>query len=310
VKPEIEAYLRDNGARYTTKALRAQLLRAGHEALEVDTALAETEAVRAPKLRETQDLRGQFWGVAFLINLVVLIVVTVLVSQSSSAYASAYAGAVFAVLGIAMLIGLGISGSIGSSLLPGNRLLVALVAPAVAALVLGGACYAMMQPGTGSSGSPPETKHPGTMELQIDAPVQFTGSASVTCYTDPDAFAVSSNELGSIGGKLVSVSINAMGSPLIQPSDSERKAYVQIQVADVSAQQIWDFGVSSVADGLPMHAVDGASGSITFEGLTQQPLPGVSPLPDLDSISGSIIWTCDLESQIVSSNRPRSSNGP
>ena len=36
MRPEIEAYLRDNGARYTTKALRTQLIHAGHDPAEID----------------------------------------------------------------------------------------------------------------------------------------------------------------------------------------------------------------------------------------------------------------------------------
>lgn len=139
MRPEIEAYLREHGGRYTTKALRTQLIHAGHEPAEVDAALAETEQARAPQFAATRVLRGRFWRWAFLINLVVLVGVTALTSQFTS-----YAGAVFVVLGIALLIGLGISGSIGRSFLPRSGLLVALVAPALAALLLGGWCMAMV----------------------------------------------------------------------------------------------------------------------------------------------------------------------
>ena len=38
MRPEIDAYLRSNGAKYTTKALRAQLIHAGHDPGEVDAA--------------------------------------------------------------------------------------------------------------------------------------------------------------------------------------------------------------------------------------------------------------------------------
>ena len=167
MRPEIEAYLRENGARYTTKALRAQLLRGGYEAPEIDAALEETEAARAPQLASAKALRSQFWGLAFVLNLVVLVVVSAVVSDNSP-----YAGATFLVLGIAMLIGLGISGSIGSAFLTGRGLLVALAVPAVAALILGGTCFAMMG---GVGVTPPQlTVTAGTMKLAIDAPLAFT----------------------------------------------------------------------------------------------------------------------------------------
>ena len=46
MRPEIEAYLREHGARYTTDALRRELINAGHAPAEVDAALRETEGSR------------------------------------------------------------------------------------------------------------------------------------------------------------------------------------------------------------------------------------------------------------------------
>ena len=140
MRPEIEAYLRDNGARYTTKALRKQLIHAGHDPAEIDAALLETEQARKPQLEQTQALRSRFWGLTFLINFVVLIIATVLVAQSSS-----LAGAAFFVLGIAMLLALIVTGNIGRALLPRRGMLVALTVPTVGALLLGGWCLASMR---------------------------------------------------------------------------------------------------------------------------------------------------------------------
>jgi lipopolysaccharide export LptBFGC system permease protein LptF len=145
MRPEIESYLRDNGARYTTKALRRQLITAGHDPAEIDAALATTEEARGPQLAATRALRSRFWGWAFLINFVVLVGVTALVSSFNS-----YAGAAFMVLGIAMLIGLAIFGSIGRALLDRSGLVVALVVPVVAALLLGGWCLALMRGSMGA----------------------------------------------------------------------------------------------------------------------------------------------------------------
>lgn len=139
MRPEIEAYLRSNGAKYTTKALRAQLIHAGHDAAEVDAALAETEAARAPELARVSALRGRFWMWVIVLNLVGLVVATIWAFQGSS---RGYAGAVPIVLGIALIIGLGISGLIGRSMLA-RGIATALIVPVIFTLILTGSCMAM-----------------------------------------------------------------------------------------------------------------------------------------------------------------------
>ena len=138
--PEIEAYLRKNGAKYTTKALRLQLLHAGYEASEIDAALQETDAARAPQFAGTQALRSRFWRWGFLLNAatLALVVAWVLIRGNGT-----WAVAVVVVLGIFLLIGLGISGLIGRAFL-GRGLSVALIAPIIFAVVLGGICAAGM----------------------------------------------------------------------------------------------------------------------------------------------------------------------
>lgn len=290
MRREIEDYLRKNGARYTTKSLRRQLLHAGYEAPEVDAALEETEAPRAPRFAETKALRSQFWGLAFIVNLVVLVGVSAVVSGTSP-----YAGATFIVLGIAMLIGLGISGSIGSSLLPGMGLFVALAVPTVAALILGGACFAMMRPGSGGVQS---TRAPGTMELRIDPPLAFSGSGAATCETFTDSFSVNSTDLGSIGDKPVSASVGTAPPDADHPADGGHRIAVGVSVLDTGAGFAYAFG--GTADAL---AAGDVAGSISFEGLMQQDT-GAGPLSGQDSISGTISWTCDVKFQVSSSNYP------
>jgi len=301
MNPKIEDYLRKNGAEYTTKALRGQLLKAGYEATEIDAALKETEAARAPQLARTKALRSQFWVAASVVNFVVLIVVTGLVGSNT------YAGAVFIVLGIVMLLGLGISGTIGSALLAGRGLFFALAVPVVVALILGGTCFAMMQPGSGT-GMEPSTTYPGSMSLRIDAPLPFTGSGAATCETLTDVFSVTATDLGSIGEMPVSVFMNGPGSPLVQPGDGDRKVYVEVRVSEANPKGGYVFGVPSMEEGVPMRPADGASGRIELHGL-QQFVTGASPLEGQDSISGTITWTCDLDSPYVNSNLPGSSNG-
>jgi uncharacterized membrane protein len=139
MRTEIEAYLRDNGARYTSKALRQQLIHAGYEASEVEAALQETEAARAPRFAETRALRSRFWWAAVALNLAGLVVATIWAFQGPN---QIYAGAVPVVLGFFLLIGLGISGLIGRSMLA-RGMGMALLVPVIFTVVLTGACMAM-----------------------------------------------------------------------------------------------------------------------------------------------------------------------
>jgi hypothetical protein len=146
MRPEIEAYLRNNGAKYTTRALRQQLIHAGHDPAEVDAALQETEAARAPQFVATSTIRSRFWLLVWGLNIAGLVVATIWAFQGSSA---AYAGAVPMVLGVFLLLGLMISGFIGRSML-GRGIAVALIVPVVFTLILTGACMAMFGPPTGA----------------------------------------------------------------------------------------------------------------------------------------------------------------
>jgi hypothetical protein len=145
MKPEIEDYLRKHGGKYTTKALRKQLLFAGHDAAEVDAALAETEATRAPQFEETRQLRRRFWLVAIGLHLIALVAATAWWALWIN---SAYAGFVPFILGFFLIIGLLISGLIGRGLL-GRGVAVALVVPLISAALLGGTCMAMAGPRVG-----------------------------------------------------------------------------------------------------------------------------------------------------------------
>lgn len=146
MRPEIETYLGQNGAKYTTKALRQQLLHAGHEAGEVDAALQETETTRAPQFAQTRAIRSRFWWAAIALNAAGLVVATIWAFQGPSA---TYAGAVPIVLGIVLLISLGISGLIGRSLL-GRGMAVALLVPLIFTVLLTGTCMAMFGLPTGA----------------------------------------------------------------------------------------------------------------------------------------------------------------
>lgn len=146
MRSEIDAYLRTNGPKYTTKALRQQLIHAGYDAGEVDAALQETEAARAPQFAETRALRSRFWWAAIGLNVVGLVVATIWAFQGPN---QIYAGVVPVVLGFFLLIGLGISGLIGRSML-GRGMGMALLVPIIFTVVMTGACMAMFGLPTGA----------------------------------------------------------------------------------------------------------------------------------------------------------------
>lgn len=143
MRPEIEAYLREHGAKYTTDALRRQLIAAGHDPAEIDAALRDMEEARAPQLAETRRLRRRFWLSAIGLHVAALVVATVWVLLGGTS--PTYFPIAVVVLGVVLLIGLGISGLIGRVLL-GRGMAVALVVPLISALALGGTCMAMAGP--------------------------------------------------------------------------------------------------------------------------------------------------------------------
>ena len=273
MRPEIEAYLRENGAKYTTKALRQQLIHAGHEPAEVDAALQESEAARAPQLAATTAMRSRFWLWVWGINVAGLVVATIWAFQASS---RAYAGAVPIVLGFFLLIGLGISGLIGRSML-GRGVWVALIVPAVVTLLLTGTCMALFGPPSGLS------SRSGTVELTIDGPLGFSGSGSAVCEVYPTYVNVFANDVGPIGDRVVGVTIGTG-----EANGSQGDALLGIDIVNQSTGE-----GSSYAQALfPMNGPsNGVSGTVTFEGLRK--LLSESPIVDPDLISGTVSWTCE-----------------
>ena len=146
MRPEIESYLQSNGSKYTTKALRQQLIHAGHDPAEVDAALQETEAARTGQFAETTSMRRRFWLWVWGLNIAGLVVATIWAFQGPS---STYAPAVPIVLGFFMLIGLGISGLIGRSMLA-RGMGAAMLVPVIFTVILTGSCMAMFGLPTGA----------------------------------------------------------------------------------------------------------------------------------------------------------------
>jgi hypothetical protein len=139
VRPEIEAYLHDHGAEYTAEAVRGKLIEAGHDPAEVDAALAEWRRGQSEQAA-TPAVSGRiYWMLALAIQLVVLGVSAYQLGRSTQSFANGS----WIVLAFALLLGLGITGFIGRSLVGRRGLWVGLALPLASALLLGGTCLNM-----------------------------------------------------------------------------------------------------------------------------------------------------------------------
>jgi hypothetical protein len=230
MKPEIETYLREQGATYTPEALRRALVDAGHDPVEVDAALKDWQAGATNPASAKTDLR-RFWRWAFGLHLAVLVAIGIL-SLVIGSFAGGSWG-LLVILAVVLLIGLGISGLVGSGVLRSSGLFVALLMPAISALLIGGTCLALG--GSYLLQSPPRT---GVMELHIEDPLSFNESGAATCqdFGGTSGFLVSAESLGTLDGSIISVSIDASPSlpvtnlsiTLSPKSGTERAVYYSV----------------------------------------------------------------------------------
>ena len=142
MQPEIRRYLEEHGETYTTDALRDGLLGAGHDAAEVDAALREWREERQPAASE--EGRRTFGRWAIGLHAAALALMALWISTRPEGFLYGSGGIVLVVLGTALLIGWAISRAIGRALLRSTALWVALIVPAVSAVLIGGSCFAMM----------------------------------------------------------------------------------------------------------------------------------------------------------------------
>ena len=296
MKPEIEAYLREHGATYTSDALRKALIAAGHDPADVDAALHEWESTRAgdatPAGAGTKDERT-FRNGALGVHVGVLVgtFLTVIIFNGTDALGIAVIGAV--VLTIFLAIGLAISYLIGRALLPRTGAMVALVVPVIAAFALGGTCLAIMD------GMIPTPATPGTVELQIDPPLSFEGSGAANCFVQPEAagVSVSAEDLGTLEGRVVSVSLDSFAqaedpnAPAPAPEQGlDLSMYISLRSESESEMPISYAPIFSSRLELDA-SPDRRFGTITFEGLAPEPSEG-DPVPG-EPISGTLTWNCE-----------------
>ncbi len=158
---------------------------------EVDAALQETEASRGPRFAETRAVRSRFWLFVWGLNVAGVVVATIWAFQSSS---RGYAGAAPIVLGFFLLMGLGISGLIGRSML-GRGVAVALIVPVVFTLLLRADAWPSLARRRHSVPT-------GTVELTINAPLRVPGSGPANCEVYPTYVNVYANDVGPIGDRV------------------------------------------------------------------------------------------------------------
>jgi len=302
MKPEIEAYLREHGEKYTSDALRQQLIDAGHAPDEVDAALREWEEGRAkararPATGAGDERTFRRWALWLHIGALVAMVVLVVALNGTAALGLALIGAV--VLGLFLAVGWVISGLIGRALLPRAGLAVALVVPLISALILGGTCFALMDAAT------PTPPRPGVLELQVGSPWDFNESGSAQCYLEsaPASFSIYADNLGQLDGYTVSVSVDSFAvsddpnAPAPAPGSGAESSLGLFIAFNPTSESIPSIGYTNTVDSeLELKtSADAASGTITFAGLAPEPETDPDALPGPGPISGTLTWTCEQD---------------
>ncbi|HTI29584.1 MAG TPA: hypothetical protein VL687_04430 [Methylomirabilota bacterium] len=279
MNPAIKRYLDEHGATYTPEALRKGLLDAGYDPAEVDAAVASWNAAAASGPEAARRRTFGAWALRLHILALLVVFVALVALKGTGAIGTALLGC--AVLGVFLVIGWAISSLIGRALL-GTGVTVALLAPAISAIIIGGSCFALL---SSAIGTPPRQ---GTVTLELDAPRAFAGSGGANCYIGGGIVGVnvSSQQLGTTDGKQVSVQVYWYG-----PTD--RSVSVLLDVTSQSEQP----ESYSTIPGTKLDATvggDAFTGTIRFEGLAAEPGSGGQGAPDAPaSISGTVTWDCE-----------------
>ena len=286
--PEIKRYLDEHGATYTRDALRASLIDAGHDPAAVDTALVQWEATRTGRGADPEKRRtfGR-WAIGLHVAALVAVFILIVALKGTTAVGVALLGC--AVLGVALVIGWAISSLIGRALLPGAGAVVALIVPAISALLLGGTCFALLN---AAVGTPP---HQGTVHLEILAPRAFDASGDASCYVGRGSpgVQVNSQSLGTLDGKPVSVSVGWYSDDPNNPAPGSSTSISVFLEATGEGEKGPVFFSVIFSTKLEVDvAPEGLTGTIRFEGLAEEPTgaPGQPSTPE--ALSGSVSWDC------------------
>ena len=285
--PEIKRYLDEHGATYTRDALRVSLIDAGHDPAAVDAALVQWEAARTGTGADA-DKRRRFgrWAIGLHVAALVAVFIMIVALKGTTAVGVALLGC--AVLGVALVLGWLISSLIGRALLPGGGVILALVVPAISALLLGGTCFALLN---SAIGTPP---HQGTVHLEILAPRAFDASGGASCYIDGGSAGVqvNSQSLGTLDGNPVSVSVGWYSDDPNNPAPGSSTSISVFLGAKGEGEGPVFFSVIFSTKLEVDVAPEGLTGTIRFEGLAEEPTgaPGQPSTPE--ALSGSVSWDC------------------
>jgi hypothetical protein len=285
VNPKIRRYLEDHGATYTPEALRKGLLDAGYDPGEVEAAISGWNAMEADAVGAAGRRAFGRWALWLHLVSVAAVFLLIVALKGTTAIGTALLGC--AILGVALVIGWLISSAIGRALLPHGGLVIALVVPAISALLLGGSCFALL---ASAIGTPPRQ---GTVDLELVAPRAFEGSGGANCYTGGGlvGIEVSSRPLGTLDGKEVSVYVSWYGDDQNNPAPASRTD-VSVQLIPASGPDgAESFGTIFSTELQGEAAPDALTGVIHFTGLASEPQgPGSTPSPE--AISGTVSWDC------------------
>lgn len=284
MNPAIKRYLDEHGATYTPEALRKGLLDAGYDPAEVDAALSGWNPSQSPgpeaQARRTFRQAALWLHVGALLAVFVLLVTL----KGTTAIGTALLGC--AVLGVALVIGWAISSLIGRALLPATGAVVALIVPAISALLLGGSCFALL---SSAIGTPPRD---GTVHLEITEGLTFDGSGSALCYVGNDGVQINTQDLGAIEGRNIVAFINWY--PASDPATPAPVGGTQIsigleQTSETQALRSWSMSPDTqvVVDASP----DGLVGTAEFQDLAPEVENPTDQVPE--PISGTVSWDCE-----------------
>ncbi len=287
--PRIADYITANRKKYTRQAIRQQLIDAGHDPAEVDRTWAALEAPDADAV-----IGERFWGRFALMVIAVNVGVFLLVGLLSGMLAYAFAGTGATVLPIILAVALGLGALLAwgivamtgpAKMSPTAALVVGIAIPLVFALLIGGACYAMV----GAIGPPPRQ---GTMELDVEAPGNISGTGTVTCY------------VGQAGGGFsvfgqrdttpyVSVSIDTFPREGGEPTNQVTNMSIMVEPIGEPDPGATYSNANGTAQLDAQITGEGVAGSVTFTDLPSDRSGPEFEGPDEDPISGTVSWSCE-----------------
>ena len=287
MKPEIRQYLEDHGSTYTPEALRKGLLDAGYDPGEVEAAVSGWNALEANAAGAAGRRAFGKWALWLHIASVVAVFLLVVALKGTTAIGTALLGC--AVLGVALVIGWLISSAIGRAILPHGGVFLALVVPALSALLLGGSCFALL---SSAIGTPPRQ---GTVDLEVLAPRAFQGSGGASCYIGGGLIGieVSSQPLGTLDGKQVTVYLNWYPNSSGPEPAPATETSVTVMLDTTSADDRPESFTTIFSTRFDVDvASDSMAGTIQFEGLAAEPGEGTPTTGTPETISGTVSWDC------------------